>query len=228
MAQKWNPTLQKFTLIPDSSGTTGVTTTSLFVTDLIDDSGELQKVQQTLTFEDGLLTNITATGYIYEDNLGDTYIDDLGNSYIDNTTDLTIGVLPTRDSLGLDTDDTVTFANLSGTNSGDEDLTGLVTLDQTTAQTMVGSPLMSYVEKTATYTITASDYTINCTANTFTVTLPTAVGITGRVYNIKNSGTGEITVEGDGTETIEGELTQTLLASSNMQVQSTGSNWIIT
>ena len=34
-----------------------------------------------------------------------------------NTGDQT---LPTRDSLGLDTDDTVTFANLSGTNTGDE------------------------------------------------------------------------------------------------------------
>jgi len=31
-------------------------------------------------------------------------------------------VLPTRDSLGLDTDDTVTFANLSGTNTGDQTL----------------------------------------------------------------------------------------------------------
>lgn len=36
-------------------------------------------------------------------------------------------VLPTRDSLGLDTNDTVTFANLSGTNTGDQDLTALAT-----------------------------------------------------------------------------------------------------
>lgn len=35
-------------------------------------------------------------------------------------------ILPTRDSLGLDTDDTVTFENLSGTNTGDQDLSGLL------------------------------------------------------------------------------------------------------
>lgn len=41
---------------------------------------------------------------------------------IENTSGTNTGdqILPTRDSLGLDTDDTVTFANLSGTNTGDQ------------------------------------------------------------------------------------------------------------
>lgn len=43
---------------------------------------------------------------------------------VQNTSGTNTGdqVLPTRDSLGLDTDDTVTFANLSGTNTGDQTL----------------------------------------------------------------------------------------------------------
>jgi hypothetical protein len=45
-------------------------------------------------------------------------------------------VLPTRDSLGLDTDDTVVFANLSGVNTGDQDLSGLL---QKTGGTMTGA-----------------------------------------------------------------------------------------
>lgn len=85
-----------------------------------------------------------------------------------------------------------------------------------------------YVAKTAIYTATASDSTINCTANTFTVTLPTAVGITGRRYDIKNSGTGTITVDGDGTETIDGGLTAVLSTQyDSITVQSDGANWII-
>jgi len=38
-------------------------------------------------------------------------------------------VLPTRDSLGLDTDDNVTFANLSGTNTGDQNAAGVAITD---------------------------------------------------------------------------------------------------
>jgi hypothetical protein len=84
-----------------------------------------------------------------------------------------------------------------------------------------------YSEKTSTYTITTSDSTINCTSGTFTVNLPTAVGITGRVFNIKNTSTGIITIDANGSETIDGELTQTVNQWENITIQSTGSNWII-
>jgi hypothetical protein len=57
--------------------------------------------------------------------------------------------------------------------------------------------------------------------------LPTAVGITGREYSIKNTGTGTITVDGATTETIDGELTQELLQWHNMTIMSNGTNWII-
>jgi len=68
---------------------------------------------------------------------------------------------------------------------------------------------------------------VNCTNNTFTVTLPTAVGIEGREYVVKNSGAGVITLEGDGTETIDGNLNLTLNQYDSYTVVSDGANWII-
>jgi len=85
-----------------------------------------------------------------------------------------------------------------------------------------------YIEKAATYTIDATDSVINCTANTFTITLPTAVSIEGRVYLIKNTGTGIVTVDGNGNETLDGELTQTLNQWDSITIISNGANWLIT
>jgi hypothetical protein len=82
--------------------------------------------------------------------------------------------------------------------------------------------------KSALYTITDSDYLINCTSGTFTVNLPTAVGRTGRQYVVKNSGSGTITLDGDGTETIDGATTFTLTQYVSVTVVSDGANWIIT
>jgi len=84
-----------------------------------------------------------------------------------------------------------------------------------------------YVAVTTTYAILATDYQIECTSGTFTVTLPTAVGITGQVYSIKNTGTGSITVATTAAQTIDGQLTQTLSQWSNMVVMSNGTGWII-
>lgn len=85
-----------------------------------------------------------------------------------------------------------------------------------------------YVAKTANYTATISDYTINCTSGTFTVTLPTAVSITGRIYVIKNTGAGTITIATTSSQTIDGATTKTLNTQySGYQVQSDGANWII-
>ena len=84
------------------------------------------------------------------------------------------------------------------------------------------------VSATSTYTILTTDYTINCPSGTFSVNLPTAVGISGRVYHIKNSGTGTITVDGNGTETIDGSLTEVMsIQYQSLTVQSDGANWII-
>lgn len=91
-----------------------------------------------------------------------------------------------------------------------------------------GSFATGYVAKTSTYTATISDFTIDCTTGTFTVNLPTAVGITGRIYVIKNTGTGVITIDANSTETIDGALTQTLSVQyTSYMIQSNGANWLI-
>ena len=87
--------------------------------------------------------------------------------------------------------------------------------------------LNPYTAVSATYSIAATDYQIECTANTFTVTLPTAVGITGTIYSIKNSGTGTITIATTASQTIDGQLTQTLTQWDNIVVFSNGTDWII-
>lgn len=93
--------------------------------------------------------------------------------------------------------------------------------------TMIGVNF-PYVAKTAIYTITNTDSTIDCTTNTFTVTLPTAVGITGKIFVIKNSGSGVITIATTSSQTIDGATTQTLSVQyQSYKVQSNGANWIL-
>ena len=86
-----------------------------------------------------------------------------------------------------------------------------------------------YKSVTTTYPITSDDYTIDCTGGgTFTVTLPTAVSIQGRIYKIKNSGAGTITVDTTSSQTIDGVTTKNLSTQYQIiTVQSTGSNWIV-
>jgi len=92
-----------------------------------------------------------------------------------------------------------------------------------------GAIAKSITTKTATYTA-ANDYTILCSTNTFTINLPTASGITGRIYIIKNITSGTtITVDGSGSETIDGATTYTLASQYKyVQIQSTGSEWVVT
>ena len=71
-----------------------------------------------------------------------------------------------------------------------------------------------------------TDFVVDCTANTFTVTLPTAAGIARKQFCIKNSGTGVITVDGNGSETIDDALTFILSTKGeSIWVVSDGANW---
>mgnify|MGYP003554708953 CR=1 FL=1 len=90
----------------------------------------------------------------------------------------------------------------------------------------IGSLTLPYVGVTEAYTITDADYFIECTANTFTVTLPTAASIAGRQYVVRNSGAGVVTVDGHLTETINGAADQTISAGSALTLMSNGTNWV--
>jgi hypothetical protein len=65
------------------------------------------------------------------------------------------------------------------------------------------------------------------TANSPTVTLPTAVGITGRIYWIKNRGAGTVTVAAAAGQTIDGQSTVTEATNGCYQVVSDGANWAV-
>lgn len=85
----------------------------------------------------------------------------------------------------------------------------------------------AYTVKIANYTLTSEDSTVECLSNSFTISLPTAVGIQGKKYDIKNSGNGTITIDAFGTETIDDELTQSLTMYDSITVMSNSANWII-
>lgn len=101
-------------------------------------------------------------------------------------------------------------------------------LDTVVRDLMADINTKAFTAVTGDYTLTTADFLIEITgAADVTVTLPTAVGIQGREYEVKHSGTGVVTVDADGTETIDGSLTQTLSQYDPMKIMSNGTNWII-
>ena len=88
--------------------------------------------------------------------------------------------------------------------------------------------LPAVVSKTTTYTALTTDDTIIASSGTFTITLYAASGNSGRTLNIKNAGTGVITIDANASETIDGALTQTISARyTNLQLRCDGTNWHI-
>ena len=65
------------------------------------------------------------------------------------------------------------------------------------------------------------------TANSPTITLPTAAGISGRIYWIKNRGRGTATIATTPGQTIDGQSTVTVTHNGCCQVVSDGANWIV-
>ena len=93
---------------------------------------------------------------------------------------------------------------------------------------LTGTTTLPFTSQTSTYVVDNTDCVVNCTSGTFTVTLPTAVGIEGQYFVIKNSGTGVITIDGDGSETIDGAANKLLSVQyESIIVVSNGSNWIV-
>lgn len=93
-------------------------------------------------------------------------------------------------------------------------------------------PNLSVANKTTTYTLTTADDVITATtaAGAFTLTLPTAVGNTGKSFYIKrtNASANALTIDGDGTETIDGATTVILRHTNDwIRIVSDGANWSI-
>lgn len=89
-----------------------------------------------------------------------------------------------------------------------------------------GMSQWAYNAQGSTYAASRADCVINCTG-TWTLTLPTAVGFSGQMYFIKNSGAGTVTMAGTGGQTFDGVASPTVAAGASLTVCSDGANWII-
>ncbi len=119
----------------------------------------------------------------------------------------------------------------AGTNNWNIKSEGSSSLNEFEGNVVIGGSVkMSLVSETATYTALTTDHTILCGAGneSFTVTLPAASGVTDIIYNIKNIGTGTITVDGNAAETIDGSATAVISTQfASITIQCDGSNWHI-
>lgn len=86
----------------------------------------------------------------------------------------------------------------------------------------------AFSSKSSAYTLTAVDDIVSVTGTT-TITLPSAVGIAGRKYTIKNiDAATTVTVSANGAETIDGAPTKPLaLQYQYLTILSDGANWLI-
>lgn len=92
------------------------------------------------------------------------------------------------------------------------------------------APLAPLLSKSANYTTTPADRgrLINCTANTFTLTLlAAATAGVGFTQVIRNSGNGIITIDPNGAETIDGQTTISVYPGQIYTLLCTGTAWLV-
>ena len=97
---------------------------------------------------------------------------------------------------------------------------------------VTGNLATGIVAKTAAYTATTSDGTIECDATTaaFTITLFACSGNAGKIIIVKktDASINAVTVDGNASETIDGAATATLATQYSdiiLQVNSAGTGW---
>lgn len=88
----------------------------------------------------------------------------------------------------------------------------------------LGGLTFPYYPTSVTYTASTDDYFIDVTNTGVTVHLPTVVGIEGKQYVIRNSSTGNTTIDAFSNQRIDGVQTQTLGTSNIMQIVSDGTD----
>ena len=100
-------------------------------------------------------------------------------------------------------------------------------LTQTSGITSTGGITFKQVTINSTYSATTQDYIIDVTGGTFTVYLPSAVGIQGRLLVVKNNGGGAVTVQPTSGQNIDDKPFVILGETNTIQLVSNGSNWIV-
>jgi hypothetical protein len=112
----------------------------------------------------------------------------------------------------------------SGLTASTLTVTGLT---QTKGITSTGGVVFPEITINSNYTATTEDYYINVSGGTFDITLPSAVPNRGRIYIIKNEGSGIINVLPQLGETIDNRTDVLLTESNSLHVISDGINWVI-
>jgi len=137
------------------------------------------------------------------------------------------GTITTSGTISL-TNNSATLGNATITLGSTTTSVGNLTVTNVT----ITGAAFAYVAKTAGYTVTATDYTVAANASTgaLSITLPTSVGITGKVYVVKkmDSTANVVTVATTLSQTIDGATTRALsLQYDAISVQADGANWIV-
>lgn len=119
--------------------------------------------------------------------------------------------------------------SVSGTNvvGGTPQVLGLAP-SSTAGLTFTGSVNKTYTSVTGATTLNNTHHFVSASgASTYSVTLPTAVGVAGRIYIIKSNMNAGIllTVNTTSSQTIDGATSRTLTRYEALQVISNGSNW---
>lgn len=93
---------------------------------------------------------------------------------------------------------------------------------------IAGSFAAQYTSTATSISLDDTHYVVDVTATGQTITLPTAVGITGRIYTIKLTASGSCTVNTTSSQNIDGSATYSLASQYKfVTVQSTGSAWVV-
>jgi hypothetical protein len=125
------------------------------------------------------------------------------------------------------------FTNNAGTNTEQMRInsTGFVGIGTNSPNSMLdirGSLSIPISTFSANTTAGASDNMLVFTGSSATtLTLPTAVSITGRVYWVKNGGTATLTVATTSSQTIDALSSWSLTQGKTLRVVSSGSNWYV-
>jgi len=167
-------------------------------------------------------TAVTAASYGNATTVATFTVDAQGR--LTAAANVTIGSLP-NSALA---NSTATLGNATITLGSTTSTVGNLTLSNAT----VNGAAFAYIAKTAGYTVTATDYTVAANASTgaLSITLPTSVGITGKVYVVKkmDSTANVVTVATTSSQTIDGATTRALsLQYDAIMVQADGANWIV-
>jgi hypothetical protein len=113
---------------------------------------------------------------------------------------------------------------------GGNDTVGVGTSTPGSALHVNASFATAITGKTSNYTLTGGDHTIlvSCSSGNVTLTLPTAVGCTGRMYIIKriDDSANAANINSNGSENIEGSTdSASVPGMSSIVLQSDGSGW---